>query len=350
MFFSLSPDRAARLALCRNCLCLSLVFLVLGAGCAAQRSTEVPTSSVSAKSPEFPQVTGSYASQPIDPAWIPLYQRLRADGLDGADLPVLFASMELPSQDPMGRKIKELYTKAFASKPKPKPAVPGVKPKPKPLLYPGVVTPANAKRCKDFLNANEAAFLAAETTSGVPREIAVSLLFVETRLGDFLGSQKAFYTLASMASSRQPTHITTYLAQLPAPDTRLDWIQERMEQRSDWAYKEFVALLNNSRAAQANPLDVPGSIYGAVGLCQFMPSNIAVYGADGDGDGVINLFTLPDALASLSNYLVKHGWGKDTTRAHQHKVIKNYNRVDIYANTILTLADAVRDVKDPVIR
>lgn len=349
MFASLSPYCTARLALCRNCLCISLIVLVLGAGCAAQRNT-APASSVPAETSRFPQSTGSYSAQPIDPAWIPLYQRLRDDGLDGSDLPTLFASLELPSQDPMGRKIKELYTKAFAPKPKPKPPVPGAKPKPKPRLYPGVVTPANAKRCKAFLDANAEVFLATETTSGVPREIAVSLLFVETRLGDFLGGQKAFYTLASMASSRQPTAITTYLAQLPAADTRLDWIQERMEQRSDWAYKEFVALLKNARAAQANPLEVPGSIYGAVGLCQFMPSNISVYGADGDSDGVINLFTLPDALASLSNYLVKHGWGKDTTRAHQHKVIKTYNRVDIYANTILALADAVRENNTPPAR
>lgn len=51
------------------------------------------------------------------------------------------------------------------------------------------------------------------------------------------------------------------------------------------------------------PSHLPGSIYGAVGLCQFMPSNIAVYGADGNGDGRVDLFDTSDAIASLANYL-----------------------------------------------
>ena len=72
-----------------------------------------------------------------------------------------------------------------------------------------------------------------------PRQISVSLLFVETRLGTFLGKEKAFYTLASMASSRRPEAISTYVAQLPGSTAadRQSWIQQRMEQRSDWAYK-----------------------------------------------------------------------------------------------------------------
>lgn len=255
----------------------------------------------------------------------------------------------------MGRKIRELYTKAFAPKPKPKAASQAGKPakstKPaKPLpppVYPGVVTPANAKRCNDFLNANKAAFAAAERTYGVPREIAVALLFVETRLGDFLGSEKAFRTLASMAASREPDQIAEYLAKLPDADQRRDWIRQKMEQRSDWAYREFTALLANARAAGADPLAMPGSIYGAVGLCQFMPSNIALFGADGNGDGVIDLFTVPDAVASLSNYLKKNGWKPGLTRLQQHRVIKSYNRINIYANTILALADATRSAASP---
>lgn len=248
----------------------------------------------------------------------------------------------------MGRKIRELYTKAFAPKPKATSAAgkPAKSTKPAqplpPPVYPGVVTQANAKRCNEFLNAHAAAFATAEQSYGVPREIAVALLFVETRLGDFLGSEKAFRTLASMAASRDPDQIPEYLARLPDADQRRDWIRQKMEQRSDWAYREFTALLANARAAGADPLAMPGSIYGAVGLCQFMPSNIALFGADGNGDGVIDLFTVPDAVASLSKYLKKNGWKPGLSRSRQHRVIKSYNRVNIYANTILALADAIR--------
>lgn len=205
-----------------------------------------------------------------------------------------------------------------------------------------MITAGNVEKCRAFLEANKPAFDYAERTFGVPRQISVSLLFVETRLGTFLGKEKAFYTLASMASSRRPEAISTYVAQLPgsAAANRQSWIQQRMEQRSDWAYKELVALLKNIRASGEDALSMPGSIYGAVGLCQFMPTNISHYGADGNGDGVVNLFDVPDAVASLSNYLARHGWNKAATRAQKQKVIKTYNRIDIYANTILGLAEA----------
>lgn len=145
-----------------------------------------------------------------------------------------------------------------------------------------------------------------------------------------------------MASSRRPEAISTYVAQLPGSTAadRQSWIQQRMEQRSDWAYKELVALLKNIRSSGEDALAMPGSIYGAIGLCQFMPTNIGHYGADGNGDGVVNLFTVPDAVASLANYLAQHGWNKAATRAQKQKVIKTYNRIDIYANTILGLAEA----------
>lgn len=344
----------------RRALCAVLLLLALtGAGCGQNRIVYAqadaaqpspypavppkpaqPVQSAQPVSPSrIPSYQGSYASGTIPAVWVPLYQRLRSDGLDGPDLPVLFASMGMPSQDPMGRKIKELYTRAFAPRPT-KPVQPTKPAKPRPLVYPGVITPENAGKCQAFLAANKPAFDYAERTFGVPREIAVSLLFVETRLGTFLGKEKAFYTLASMASSRRPEAISTYVAQLPGASNRLEWIQTRMEQRSDWAYKELVALLKNLRSSGEDPLVMPGSIYGAIGLCQFMPTNIGHYGADGNGDGVIDLFTAPDAVASLSRYLSQHGWNKAATRAEKQKVIKSYNRIDIYANTILGLAEA----------
>lgn len=318
----------------RRVSCAVFLLLVLFAtGCASQDRLVYAQPETR---PVFPSYQGGYTSAAIPAEWLPLYQRLRADGLDGPDLPRYFAQMGTPSQEPMGRKIKELYNRAFApQKPSaPKPA------KARPSVYPGVITADNVRKCQDFLAQNAAAFEHAERVYGVPREIAVSLLFVETRLGTFLGKEKAFYTLASMASSRRPEAISAYVAQLPGSSERLGWIRQRMEQRSDWAYKEFAALLGNVRASRLDALAVPGSVYGAIGLCQFMPTNIAHYGADGDGDGVVNLFTVPDAVASLSNYLAQHGWNKAATRAQKQKVIKTYNRIDIYANTILGLAEA----------
>lgn len=271
--------------------------------------------------------------------WLPLMRRLDADGMGGPDLPVFFAALApIVSQEPMGRKIRELYTSKFL-RPPPDPNAP---PSPRPLLYKNVISPENVARCRDFLRAHAAAFAAAETRYQVPKEIAVALLFVETRLGEALGKEGAFYTLASMASSSRPEDISEWLSRLPGYEERLDWMLDIMPRRADWAYGELRALIAFARAQGVNPLSVPGSIYGAVGICQFMPSNLIPYGADGNGDGVVDPFNVADAVASLSNYLARHGWKKGLDRAQRHAVLKKYNRLDIYANTILTLADAVR--------
>ena len=55
----------------------------------------------------------------------------------------------------------------------------------------------------------------------------------------------------------------------------------------------------------------------------------------------MDLFHVPDAVASLSNYLARHGWKPGINRAQQHKVLMAYNKSVVYANTILALADLV---------
>lgn len=269
--------------------------------------------------------------------WQPLLQRLAADGISGPEVTALFAALPAAAtQSPMGRKMKELYRKRFL------PAPPGTG-KPRMQYYKGVVTEANARTCAAFVRENAAAFRAAQERYGVPPQVAVALLFVETRLGRVLGDVKenAFYTLASMAVSRDVDSISQWLPQLPGYQKHLDWFAETMPKRADWAYRETRALVEHMIRDQVPADHLPGSIYGAVGLCQFMPSNISSYGADGDGDGRVDLFTIPDAVASLSHYLYKHGWRADADRRRQHALLMRYNKSTVYANTILALGDLV---------
>ena len=269
--------------------------------------------------------------------WEPLLQRLAADGISGPQVTALFAALPAEAtQSPMGRKMKELYRRRFLPAPPPSG-------KPRQQYYKGVVTEANARTCADFIKENAAAFDEAQRRYGVPRHVAVALLFVETRLGRVLGDVKenAFYTLASMAVSRDPDDIRQWLPQLPGYEKHLGWLKETMPQRADWAYKETRALVEHMLRDQVPAEHLPGSIYGAVGLCQFMPSNITTYGADGDGDGRVDLFTIPDAVASLSCYLYKHGWRAGIDRKRQHALLMRYNKSTVYANTILALGDLV---------
>lgn len=270
------------------------------------------------------------------PVWAGLARRLAADGLSGPKVDALLAGLgATPTQSPMGRKISELYQKQFF--PKPKSA------KPKQVYYKGVVTEANAELCRKFIAENREAFDNAYKRFGVPPAIAAALLFVETRLGKVLGDvpENAFYTLASMAISTQPDDISQWLPKLTDYKDHLGWLKETMDKRAAWAYNETRALVSHMLKDQIPPERLPGSIYGAVGLCQFMPSNISPYGADGDGDNRVDLFSVPDAVASLANYLAKHGWKHGIGREREHKLLMTYNHSTVYANTILALADLI---------
>ncbi len=284
----------------------------------------------------------------LSEAWLPLLTRLAADGIEGPDIEYLFVRLgPVPSQEPMGRKVEELYTSAFIRKPK-KPTQQDNEPTtsaiPKPW-YKGVVTDANARRCRNFLNTYAEYFEAAEAKYNVPKEIAVALLFVETRLGDYLGKDNAFEILASMAASTSPEAIPDWLVKLPGVDQRMDWVSERMQDKSNWAYNELRALIRYSVKNGIDPLQMPSSFYGAVGLCQFMPSNLEPYADDGNGDAIIDLFNPADAIFSLSRYLSKHGWNANTTSiADRRKILKRYNNLNIYANTIMALAEKVAEI------
>ncbi len=75
--------------------------------------------------------------------------------------------------------------------------------------------------------------------------------------------------------------------------------------------------------------EVMGSYAGAMGLGQFMPSSIADYARDGDGDGKVDLWnSLPDICASVANYFVAHGWQAGAPVAVRASVAANARKID----------------------
>lgn len=274
-----------------------------------------------------------------DVAWVILVNRLVADGFDKAQVEDLFNRMEGNySSGPMEHKLRALFTRKFA----PPVPLPVGKKKAPPSVYPGVLVPENLKRAKAFLLENRIVLRRMEKRFGVPKEVAVGLMLVETRLGNFLGKEQAFYNLACLAASDSLQRMLPQLSDLKFTEKREMWLAQRLEDKSSWAYAELKALITYSDQNGLDPLTMPGSIYGAVGICQFMPSNILRFGVDGDGDGKVNLFHVQDAIHSLANYLKFHGWKPGITRASQNKVLRHYNNSATYANTILAVADALR--------
>lgn len=320
----INPIFSFRLARLPWILFFSLVVIVF-AGCArAEKKTSVDAASTP---PAYENIDA------LPKPWQKLAARLRKDGVGGPRAEQLLSELPpVPTQSPMGRKIRELYNKTFFPK--------SSKSTQTGPYYKGVVNQANAELCRQYIETHQAAFNAAEEKYGVPPAIGAALLFVETRLGKVLGDipENAFYTLASMAVSDTPESVSAWLPKLSGYEKHLPWLQETLNKRSAWAYNEVAALMRHMLKDNINPENLPGSIYGAVGLCQFMPSNISAYGADGDNDGKVDLFTPSDAIASLSNYLAKHGWKKGASAERERALLMTYNHSTVYADTIMALS------------
>jgi membrane-bound lytic murein transglycosylase B len=276
---------------------------------------------------------------PASADWTPLVERLVADKFDEQMVKMLFAQPGVKF-DPgaMSCKIKEIV-KNRSQKPDAASAR-KVKAAYARFLRPEVISEAYA-----YAQRNDAALQKIRSNYCVPKEIVVSILLVETELGKNLGNRGAFNTLASMAVSADLETIRPYLAPDLITERNEDFLKKRCRQKANWAYTELKALIRHASERRIDPLSIPGSVYGAIGICQFMPSQIPVYGVDADRDGHINLFSENDALFSVAKYLRGHGWKCGMSTKRQYRVIRAYNHSNIYASTVLGIAEKLK-IKD----
>jgi peptidoglycan lytic transglycosylase B len=179
----------------------------------------------------------------------------------------------------------------------------------------GLLTKKSVKQGKIVLRDNRRILRKIEASYGVGREILVAILRIETNFGRFTGSHPVFNSLLTMAL-----------------------IENR---RSEWAEEELGHLLLICREQRKDPLSVKGSWAGAFGVPQFVPSSYRKYGADGNGDGEVDLFNLADAFASMANYLKSFGWSqKDPLK--KKKAVYAYNHCENYVQAVFAYARALR--------
>ena len=119
--------------------------------------------------------------------------------------------------------------------------------------------------------------------TGVPAEMLVGILGVETYFGRHTGKYRVLDSLGTLAFDYPP--------------------------RSSFFRRELAQFFLLARDEGLDLDQALGSYAGAMGAPQFMPSSYRSYAADGDGDGRRDLFnSWPDVLASIANYFVAHGW------------------------------------------
>ena len=169
---------------------------------------------------------------------------------------------------------------------------------------------------KAFLAEHRDALAKAEANTGVPAEIIVAILGVETSYGGNMGSYPvvdALYTLAfAYPRTNQPDKIA------------------RENQREAFFRDELAQLFALGKENGFDVTTLKGSYAGAMGWGQFMPSSYRDYAVDGDGDGKVDLFTdLDDVFASVANYFVeKGGWergGMVTVPAIRDRKAKDFD-------------------------
>ena len=172
-----------------------------------------------------------------------------------------------------------------------KPAPPG-KPKNWQAYRALNVDPVRTSAGVRFWNDNAEALARAESLYGVPAEIIVAIVGVETVYGRITGRFRVLDTLTTLAFS------------YPESPTR--------EARMAYFKGELEAALLFARADGLEPLSMLGSFAGAMGMPQFMPSSAMKYAVDFDGSGKIDLLaSSSDAIGSVAAFLAGHGWQRE---------------------------------------
>ena len=157
-----------------------------------------------------------------------------------------------------------------------------------------------------FWQANQAALERAEREFGVPAEIIVGIVGVETIYGQQTGSFRVLDALSTLAFDFPTAH-------------------PRAAERTAFFRGELEQVLSLAQRTGVDPLSLKGSYAGAMGWPQFMPSSWHKYAIDFDGDGKVDLFeSQADVIGSVANYFISFGWtpglsthypvGFDTTR------------------------------------
>ncbi len=156
------------------------------------------------------------------------------------------------------------------------------------------VTESRSRQGVVFWEENAELLARAEKEYGVPPEIIVAIIGVETRYGKHIGTYPVLDSLSTLGFA--------------------------YPKRAKFFRRELVEFMLLSREEKVEPLTAVGSYAGALGMPQFIPSSYRAYAVDFDGDGRRDLWhSHADVIGSVAAYFKRHGWSPGqpiTTRAH----------------------------------
>jgi membrane-bound lytic murein transglycosylase B len=152
------------------------------------------------------------------------------------------------------------------------------------------IDPVRIQAGVNFWQANRTALERAEKEYGVPADIIVGIIGVETIYGRDTGNFRVMDALATLAFDFPPSH-------------------PRAQERSEYFKGEIEQFLTLQSRKGADPFEPRGSYAGAMGMPQFMPSSWAKYAVDFDADGMVDLWNSPaDVIGSVASYFKAYNW------------------------------------------
>ncbi len=172
-------------------------------------------------------------------------------------------------------------------------------------------------RGKTLKKQNAALFAKIEQRYGVPAGPLLAIWGMETGFGNYMGKQHTLSAVATLAY-----------------DCR----------RSEFFTNELYAALQLIQRGDLSPNAV-GAMHGEIGQTQFLPSSVIKFGADGDGNGHIDMVgSRADALASTANFLKAHGWraGAGYQQGQpNYAAIQGWNAATVYQQAIAIMGQAI---------
>jgi len=157
------------------------------------------------------------------------------------------------------------------------------------------LTPERIEAGVEFREQQRAALARAAALYGVPEDIIVAVIGVESQYGRNTGNYRVIDTLSTLAFDYPP--------------------------RAAYFRAELENFLLYARDAGIDTLTLKGSYAGAIGIPQFMPGSYRRYAVDLDGDGKNDLSgSIADAIGSVANFLQAHGWERDQPVAYTAQV------------------------------
>lgn len=172
-----------------------------------------------------------------------------------------------------------------------------------------------------FWRENRAMLERIHKETGIPVEIVVGIIGVETYFGRITGSDRVIDALATLAFDYPP--------------------------RAKYFRRELAEFLVLAREEGLDATLPTGSYAGAMGRPQFMPSSFRRYAIDASGDGKRDIWNdWADVAGSVANYFVQHGWRPGEEVAARATLGSHWRGAAPEPRNILSAKDTVESLSE----